>query len=430
MPKGNVEINKSLAKDIEYGNVIQELPEIEFEGKMYSLFTPISPISCKICGNSLNSNECYDRYIISSYGIIRCPVNYWVCSNPKCKKHHHDTLIGVTGSANYSDEYNEKMKNVRYEGRCTLWNSRITGEIFTEGLTDISGRAPCPTTLWKYEQIRGRISAQEMKSQEINFNGVLYIDGYWVKTGWRKYIEAQLGKKLTNREWKRLRYKVIYVVATEDKVVLDFQITNNMPSYLELVPLLNRIKSRIPEGEISKIVSDEDNAIIGAVTHVFPNVSHSFCVFHQLQNVTQKYLDEFASLENIPLHEVELYKLANDLILDKSVIESTQHYQMIMKMAKEIDLSKASEKVVSYIEKIYFNNRKLLEKGFTPETNNVMEQLFSLIDDVINQARSFKINNGLANFCYNLFTSLNNRRFNTGPWRGYSPISRAKIKYG
>ena len=72
----------------------------------------------------------------------------------------------------------------------------------------------------------------------------------------------------------------------------------------------------------------------------------------------------------------------------------------------------------------------MLEKGFTPETNNVMEQLFSLVDDVINQARSFKIINELANFCYNLFRSLNKRCFNTGTWRGYSHISRAKIKYG
>jgi len=76
-------------------------------------------------------------------------------------------LIGVTGSANYSDEYNEKMKCVRYDGRCTLWNSRITGEIFTEGLTDTSGRAPCPTTLWKYEQIQGKISAHELTSLDI-----------------------------------------------------------------------------------------------------------------------------------------------------------------------------------------------------------------------------------------------------------------------
>ena len=108
-------------------------------------------------------------------------------------------------------------------------------------LTGISGRAPCPTTLWKYEQMRGKISAQELQEQEINFNGTLYIDGYWVKTGWRKFIEAKLGRKFTNREWKRYRYKVIYVVATQDKVILDFQITNRMPSFIELVPLMNRI---------------------------------------------------------------------------------------------------------------------------------------------------------------------------------------------
>jgi len=430
MAKGNQSINKSLAKDVENGHIVQELPEVEFEGQMCSLFTPISPPHCIICRSPLKPNKYYDRFAISSYGIIRCPVTYWICSNPDCKKHHHDQLIGITGSANYSDEYNEKMKCVRYDGRCTLWNSRITGKIFTEGLTDTSGRAPCPTTLWKYEQKQGKISAQELTSQDIDFNGVLHIDGHWVKTGWRKYIEAQLGKELTNREWKRLRYKVIYVVATEDKVVLDFQITNIMPSYLELVPLLNRIKSRLPEGEISKMVSDEDSAIIGAVAHVLPNVSHSFCVFHQLQNVTQKYLDEFGSIENIPLHEIELYELANDLILAESVIESTLCYKNIMKRASEMDLSKASKNVVSYAEKIYFNNRKLLEKGFTPETNNVMEQLFSLIKDVMNQARSFKIVDGLANFCYTLFVSVNKRCFNTGAWRGLSPLSRAEIKYG
>ncbi len=79
-------------------------------------------------------------------------------------------LIGVTGSANYNDEYIEKMKCVRYDGMCTLWNSRITGEILTESLTDTSRRAPCPTTLWEYEQIQGKISAQELTSQDIDFN--------------------------------------------------------------------------------------------------------------------------------------------------------------------------------------------------------------------------------------------------------------------
>ena len=151
---------------------------------------------------------------------------------------------------------------------------------------------------------------------------------------------------------------------------------------------------------------------------------------HQLQNVTQKYLDEFGSIENSPLHEIELYEPANDLILAESVIESTLCYKKIIKRASEMDLSKASEKVVSYAKKIYFNNRKLLEKGFTPENNNMMERLFSLIKDVMIQTRSFKIVNELANFSYNLFVSVNKRCFNTDAWRGLSPLNRAKIKYG
>jgi hypothetical protein len=67
---------------------------------------------------------------------------------------------------------------------------------------------------------------------------------------------------------------------------------------------------------------------------------------HKLKDLTQKYLDEFASIENIPLHEIELYELADDLILAESIIESTQHYQMIMKMASDMDLSKTSGKVI------------------------------------------------------------------------------------
>ncbi len=82
------------------------------------------------------------------------------------------------------------------------------------------------------------------------------------------------------------------------------------------------------------------------------------------------------------------------------------------------------------MKEIYIKNIKNLEKGFTPETNNVMEQLFSLINDVMNQARSFKINKGLTNFCYNLFTIINNKIFNTGLWKGFSPVQRARIKYG
>ena len=428
--KGNIEINKSIAKGIENGKIFQNLPEVQFGGRMVPLFTPIPPIQCSICGSNLKINEHYNRFIISSYGIIECPVTYWICSNPNCEKHHCDTLIGVTGSANYSDEYLQKQKCVRYEGRCSLWNTRIVGETFTEGLTDISGRAPCPATLWKYEQKIGKISAKQLLEQHIDFNGTLYIDGYWVKAGWKKFLESQLGRKLTNREWKKLRYQVIYVVATEEKVILDFEITNRMPSYLELVPLMNRIKNRIPEEQLLRIVSDEDNAIIDAVKRIFPNVVHSFCVFHQLKNVTLKYLDEFESIEEIPADEVKLYEATTDLILAETVIDSTINYNKIIEMASGMRLSKASKKVVAYMKEIFAKNVKNLEKGFTPETNNVMEQLFSLINDVMNQARSFKINEGLANFCYNLFVSINNRVYNTGLWKGFSPLQRVKIKYG
>jgi hypothetical protein len=219
------------------------------------------------------------------------------------------------------------------------------------------------------------------------------------------------------------------VVATEDYVVLDFQITNNMPSYLELVPLLKRIKNRIPEEEILKFVSDEDKAIIGSVKSVFPHVSHSFCVFHQLKNITKKYLDEFGKIENIPYYDRQIYELATDLILSESVIHLSVHYrniiEMFSKMFSDGIVSKASEKVFEYIKDIYSKNRELLEAGLTPETNNVMEQLFSMINDFVNQARSFKIKDGLANFFYNLFAFMNKRMFNTGKWKGYSPLDRA-----
>ena len=147
-----------------------------------------------------------------------------------------------------------------------------------------TGRAPCPTTLWKYEQNEGPKSYDELHAVEVAFNGTLYIDGYWVKDGWKKFVEEKLDRELTIREWKKLRYKVIYVVATEDKVILDFQITNIMPSHIELIPLINRIKNRLSEETIKKVVSDEDNAIIGAVKLVLPNAAHSFCIFHQLKN--------------------------------------------------------------------------------------------------------------------------------------------------
>ncbi|MEA1895248.1 MAG: hypothetical protein U9N36_08630 [Euryarchaeota archaeon] len=220
---------------------------------------------------------------------------------------------------------------MRYNGHCSLWDSRIVCGTFTEGLTDDNlGRAPCPATLWNYEKKQGKISAQELSNQEINFNGILYIDGYWVKSGWKTYIESQLRKELTPKEWKQIRNKVIYVVATKDKVVLDFQITNHAPSYLELVPLLKRIRDKIPKKDLLKIVSDEDTAIMGAVKSVLPGVIHSFCVFHQLKNLTDKYLDVFGDLENIPLLERELYELGKELIFAETLIESSAYYHEVV----------------------------------------------------------------------------------------------------
>ena len=428
--KGNLPINKSLAKRMEDGKVVQDLPLLQIAGILVPLFTVLSPAKCPICGNRLKIHDHYTRYIISSYGIIECPTTYWHCSKEECDFHGNDVIVGVTGSANYSDEYLEKQKYVRYDGKCSLWNSRSVGEIYTSGLTDVAGRAPCPTTLWKYEQNEGPRSYDELHEVNVPFNGTLYIDGYWVKDGWRKFVEEKLGRELTIREWKKLRYKVIYVVATEDKVILDFQITNIMPSYIELIPLINRIKNRLSEETIRKVVSDEDRAIIGAVSCVLPKAVHSFCVFHQLKNVTKKYLDQFKRIENIPEKERIIYDLSQALILSETVIESTCILRRIQEETSGMKLSDASKKVRKYIEEKYLDNRRLLESGFVPETNNVMEQLFSLIDDIIYQARSFKTESGLKNFFANLFCLFNKRAFNTGSWRGFSPLERARIKAG
>jgi hypothetical protein len=112
-----------------------------------------------------------------------------------------------------------------------------------------------------------------------------------------------------------MRYKIIYVIATKDKVVLDFEIVDNMPGHIKLIPLLKRIKDRIPEAQFEKIVSDDDDAIIGAVKVVFPKVSHAFCVFHQMKNIVKKYLDDFKNKEDIPVADFEIYETANELII-------------------------------------------------------------------------------------------------------------------
>src|SRR4030042_1428122 len=197
MAKGNVPINKNLAKKIENGRLFHEIPLVLSGGRLLPLFSPVNPTNCKWCNSPL--------------------------------------------------KFNDKQFFVRNNGRCTLWNTNTVGKIFTAGLTDVSGRAPCPTTLWKYEQRGGQISAQELKTQEVDFDGTLYIDGLFVKLGWRKFIEAQMGREFTEPEWKKMRNKIIYVVATKDKVVLDFELVDNLPSHVKLIPLLTRLKEGIRE---------------------------------------------------------------------------------------------------------------------------------------------------------------------------------------
>ena len=184
------------------------------------------------------------------------------------------------------------------------------------------GRAPCPATLWRYDMVRGKVSLVELHGVDVVFTGTLYCDGYWVRCGWRKFIEMQLGRELTNKEWKKLRHKVIYVIATED---------------------------------ILRVVSDEVCAIIDAVKYAFRD------------------------LNRMPYWDICTSK----------------------------------------------RDQKSLRKGFEPDTNNVMEQIFSFINDFVLQIKSFKKRWAMENWAANMFWIWNHRPFNTGPNRGYSPIKLA-----
>jgi len=104
-----------------------------------------------------------------------------------------------------------------------------------------------------------------------------------------------------------LRHKSVCVVATKEKVILDFEITDSLPDAKALIPLMERIKNRFPKGKIKRIVSDEDNAIIEAVKTIFPEASHSFCVYHQLKNVSKKYHEEFKAGDEIPIGDEIVY---------------------------------------------------------------------------------------------------------------------------
>ena len=228
MGKGNITIDKSMIKMVVDGKIIIPLPNVLIGNRYYPMFSIWSPTHCDDCGSKLHVNSHYTRFILSSYGTIARDVTYWFCH--ACKKHFHDRIIGVPGSANYSYEFYEKQMSVRYDGRCSLHNSRRIGETYTEGLTDVCGRAPCPTSLWLYEQQQAELSKQELLDQKVGFDGTLYVDGDWIKKGWKKSLKTLMGRELTEKEWKKMRYKSVYVIATKEKVILDFEITDRLPT--------------------------------------------------------------------------------------------------------------------------------------------------------------------------------------------------------
>lgn len=421
--KGNIPIDKVHARRIENGKIVKELPLVDYQGELLPLFSVASPLLCSKCGSKLNRNKSHNRYILSHHGVLEIPVTYWECSDKECNGHYADTIVGVDGSRNYCEEYLAIQYHTRYEGKCSLFNNRRVGEIYTED-GDYRGRAASPATLWKYEQDRGVVSMEGLQSTDVPFDGDLYCDGYWVKDGWRKFVEERLGRELTDREWKKLRYKVIYVIATGDKVILDFVITDIQPSFISLIPLFSRVSNRLGERNIKRVVSDEDWAIIDAVSLVLPNATHAFCVFHQLKHLTKIYLDQFKTLENIPYNDKQLYEKGKELIMADNCILSTAILSELAGLFKNIN-TEVSQQAMIYLKKTYKKNRKFLKKGFEPETNNVMEQLFSFIDDFVYQTRSFKIVSGLRNWAANMFSVWNHRKFNTGNHGGMSPLDIA-----
>ena len=421
--KGNIPIEKEHSNRIVNGKIIKDLPLINHNGNLRPLFSVLPPVCCDRCGSKLYKNKNYTRYLLTSYGILRIPIVYRMCSNNRCKAHFTDTIIGVDGSKNYSEEYLDIQYHTRYEGKCSLHNNRRVGELYTKD-GDYRGRAACPTTLWTHEQKQGQISFEELQNTTIPFSGTIHCDGYWVKDGWKKHVEKKLGRELTHKEWKKLRYKVIYVIATEDKVILDFVVTDTQPPYISLIPLFRNVRDRLGEKNITRIVSDEEYAIIDAVKSVLPNATHAFCVFHQLQHLTKIYLKIFKSMDKLPYWDNQFYELGKKMILSKNCIKSTALLTDLHCIIQNPH-SEASDNALTYLEKTYKKNRRYLEKGFEPDTNNVMEQLFSFINDFVFQAKSFKREWSLLNWISNLFHIWNHRPFNTGPNRGISPIQIA-----
>lgn len=403
------------------------------KGELVPLYSPDIPETCSECGSELNKNKDYDRHIFTSLSTLKIPVTYFEPCE-ECGTKNTPEIVGVEGSKNYADDYLSKCMDARYEGKNSLHNTRRVAEIFA-GDTNIDARAPCPTTLWTYEQERGKTSLKKLRETDVSFDGSLHIDGFWVRCGWRKFIEENMGKEFTDRQWKQFqRQKVIYVIATEDKVILDFVITEPKPPSFWLEPILKRMKKRLGEENIKKVVSDEDPAIINAVNRVLPNAAHGFCVFHQLKNYTEKFYEKFDDIEDLddlPRWAKKIYDKGVELITAEDAVNSS----VTLKIVKDLLDNSPSEgfrefkkEIREFLENKYRKNKEYLEAGFVPDTNNVMEQIFSFFEDFAHRVKSFKIVTGLKSSTANLSHKWNHREFNTGKHAGRSPISISQGK--
>ena len=81
--------------------------------------------------------------------------------------------------------------------------------------TEICGIAPCASSLWLREQRRAEISKQELLDQNADFDETLYVDGDCIKKGWKNKFETLMGREITEKERKKMRYKSVYIITTK-----------------------------------------------------------------------------------------------------------------------------------------------------------------------------------------------------------------------
>jgi hypothetical protein len=58
-------------------------------------------------------------------------------------------------------------RSIRNNGKSSLWNTSTLRKVWIQGTEP---RAPSPTTLWKYDQLKGEIALEELRNEEIEFN--------------------------------------------------------------------------------------------------------------------------------------------------------------------------------------------------------------------------------------------------------------------